>query len=492
MTELRRYTFKLSPNMAQEAALWEQAQMCAMLWNALLDMRETHYRRAKQRGEKKTSLSAFDQGKDITALNAAAKSDPDLAAWRMMPRGTQERVADMLDLAMKAFFKRAKGGAGASSGYPRFKRVRDADSIPLREPVKSCWKFAAHSGPAGNSEPRARGEEGKSRRPRGEEGFHDSSCANHYLSSRARGGGGACLDERKWRLAMRGIPGAIKARGKFPVQPLSHKTGDVKYYDGSWWFSVCVEMEPRRVAGSKKLTVELDLIDEFASVKFANGQCVAGLSDPFSAERKGEFSNICRAEQESPCNDPANAGGAQELPPARALRHTCGDPANAGEAQAILAAPDAVQSARDKRYKRGSIRWLREKRRVARIKAKQARRTREALHKWTTAVVAQASELTVIAPPVKDMTKSGRGNEKFHGAEVKTIAAVNRHVLAMAPASAVQMLEYKAREAGVAQTTERRADHQLSVGGDLRAAAIATRRARRVTKRKQQFLEAAE
>src|ERR1700677_4699511 len=75
-TLLRRYTFKLYPNAAQAAALTEQARMCASLWNALLEMRETHRRRALQRGDKKTSLTAFDQGKDITALRA------ELPEWR--------------------------------------------------------------------------------------------------------------------------------------------------------------------------------------------------------------------------------------------------------------------------------------------------------------------------------------------------------------------------------------------------------------------------
>lgn len=97
---LRRYTFKLYPNAAQAEALTEQARMCASLWNALLEMRETFFRRARQRGDKKTSLSAFDQGKDITELREA------MPEWRAMPRGTQERVAGNLDLAMKAFFRR--------------------------------------------------------------------------------------------------------------------------------------------------------------------------------------------------------------------------------------------------------------------------------------------------------------------------------------------------------------------------------------------------
>ena len=569
---LRRYTFKLYPNAAQEAAMREQARLCAVLWNALLEMREDYYRRAKQQGLKKTSLSAFDQGKDLTAMNA----DPDCAEFKALGRGTQERVADMLDLAMKAFFKRAKAGAGASSGYPRYKSTRHAENIPLREPVKSGWKFE----PKGANGECLSGD------------FSAKKKREHLRKSGASVGSGAeplqmrgddrvadfldgvrvgaeplqmrgddrkiCVRENNnWRLTLRGVPGAIKARGKFPADPEALKTADVKFYDGAWWFSVCVDVPARMVAGKEKLTVELDLIDSFASVKSASGRCAPGLSDPFYSGRKGEFPNISRAVGDSPCGDPSNEGEAQGIRSGQSATSTCGDPANAGEAQgdsppslrtitcgepanegkaqvenppsqrppacgepsneggaqamnsftqadAACGEPsnigeaqghgvDAIQSERDRRYKRGSIRWRREKQRIARIKAKQARRTKETLHKWTTAIVREAAELAIIAPPVKDMTKTGRGNERAHGAEVKTVAALNRHVLSMAPASAVQMLEYKAAEAGIACAVERRQDHQIRIGGDLREAAVTAKKARRAVKREaKKLLQAAE
>jgi putative transposase len=159
---------------------------------------------------------------------------------------------------------------------------------------------------------------------------------------------------------------------------------------------------------------------------------------------------------------------------------------------AIAQNVDAIQSAGDRKYVRGSIRWRRERQRVARIKAKEARRTKEALHRWTTDIVAHASELHIIAPPIQDNTKSGRGDAERNGAEVKTIAALNRRILSMAPASAVQMLDYKAKEAGVACLVERSDNHQISVGGDLRAAAIDARLAKRAIKRRERIMEAAE
>jgi len=371
--QIRRYSFKLYPTPAQDAALREQAAMCALLWNALLQMREDKYRR-----ERKT-LSAFDQGKAITELRA------ELAEWREMPRGTQERVADMLDLAFKAFFRRAKQGAGRESGYPRYKRIAASANVPLREPVKSCWKFT----------PKTSG---------------------------------------SWRLKMRGVPGALKARGEFPASPVGFKTADLKFYDGAWWFSVCVSVPPRRTAGRQALTVSFDLIDEFAAVTDANGRCAPGLNGELVSDQ-----------------------------------------------MQVLSA--AIQSARDTKFVKFSCRWRREVRRIARLKAREARRRREALHKWTTAVASTANVLTIIAPPIKDNTKTGRGNEKFHGAEVETIAALNRSVLSMAPAMAIQMLEYKMQEVGAACAVIKPEDHQIRIGRELRAAAIETRRARRKVKK---------
>ena len=467
---LRRYTFKLYPNAVQEAALAEQARMCAQLWNALLEMRETFYRRAKLRGDKKTSLTAFDQGRDLTELRAA------LPEWRAMPRGTQERVCGDLDLAFKSFFRRAKAGAGAQSGYPRFKSVRRADAIPLREPVKSCWTFenTAHSGPARKSEPNG-GDE--SSRARGEEGIASRISAPLTASSRARGAG----PSGAWRFQMRGIPGAIKARGRFPANPASFKTADIMFRDGAWWLSICVTFDAARiVAGSEKLTIRLNLIDEFASVEDANGRCAPGLTNPFLTERKGEFATQSKAMLGVTCGEPALVGEAQAHKARQAAAHACGEPALVGEAQVVEVAPiafDAIQSQTDRRFKRLSIRWTRGRDRAARISAKDARRRRDALHRWTSAIIRSASDLTVIAPAIKDSIRSGRGNAQFHGAQVKTIAALNRRVMEQAPAAAIAMLAYKAEEAGVRCDIVRDASHEITIGRDLRTTAIAGRKA---------------
>jgi putative transposase len=521
---MRRYTFKLYPNKAQDAALREHARMCAELWNALLEMRETHYRRTKQRGDKKTSLTAFDQGKDLTALRSA------LPEWAAQPRGTQERVAEMIDLAFKAFFRRAKEGAGASSGYPRFKRVRDrhgaivADSVHMREPAKSSWSFAPSSAigrcPPGSkasfsdeaeseSPPKSKGyQQATAEYPRiGGDGRHANydhvsdvtaeypriggdgrvyvpaeNVAATAEDPRIGGDGRSQTISSSWRLKMRGVPGQIKARGEFPLAPTSHKTADIRFERGSWWFSICVEMPARRHKGKQSLKVEFDLIDSFATVKSADGQCVPGLSDPFSNGRKSEFPIVNKAQQTGPCGEPENAGEAQASAPATMTPRSCGEPENAGEAQGAVAAFDALQRERDKRFKKFSNRWRKYTKRIAAIKAKDARRRHYQLHVWSTDIARRASELEIIAPP-KQALQSGRGSEARPGAEVKAIALLNRHVLNMAPASAIQMLEYKLAETGAPCEMVRRDKHEITVGGVLRAASVAVRKVNRAMKK---------
>jgi len=526
---LRRYTFKLYPNAAQAAALTEQARMCASLWNALLEMREAFYRRAKQRGDKKTSLSAFDQGKDITELRQQCPE------WAAMPRGTQERVAGDLDLAMKAFFRRAKAGAGGASGYPLFKSVRRAESIPLREPAKSCWTLTAHSAPAGDSEPGGAQDASRARR---EEGSRTSPRSTTTAASRARGDTARPVS---WRFSLRGVPGRIKTRGRFPASPEALKTADVKFHAGAWWLSVCVEIAARIKPGTERLTVAFDLIDGFASVTDADGRCAPGLSDPFHAGGKGEFSTSDRGFSTGPCGEPLIEGETQAADRALAPRSACGEPLIEGETQGSQArgnshhacgepriegetqvsegrawagmpcgepriegeaqeeqgdlqpcgepriegeaqAP-ALQSKRDSRFKKFSYRWRKETARIAKIKARMARQRHYALHAWSTRLVASAADLTVIAPPIKDNTRTGRGSKASHGAQVETIAAFNKSILEKAPAKAVAMLTYKAAEAGIRCDVVKAEDHQIAIGRDLRAAAVAAKRARRALKR---------
>jgi transposase len=459
-TALRRYTFKLYPSATQEAELLQLAGMLAQLWNALLEMRETHYRRALQSAAKRT-LTAFDQGKEITKLRAECPE------WRAIPAGHAERVAGDLDKAFKAFYSRAKSGAGAQSGYPRYKSSRHADAIALREPSKSSWRLT-------------RRESGKS-----------------------------------WTFTLRGI-GAIRARGKFPVDPESLRTADVKFYAGAWWLSVCCKIDARRSCGAEKLEIGINLIDEFAVVKTADGRCAPALSDPFfNGSNKGNPQQII-GWSESPGGAPESAGVVQVPPAPLTWREAGGTPESAGVVQGFKVAgadPESENARGDKllgderrsdfaaimrfeqrvieiqsqgdRHKRGSYRWRKSKQRIARIKARIARIRKEALHRWSTEIVSNASDITISAPPLKENIRSGRGNVDKPGAQVETIAELNKRILGQAAGAAIAMLEYKAAAAGIRCDVVRLENHEISVGKDLKAAAVAQRKTKRIIKRKE-------
>jgi len=102
--------------------------------------------------------------------------------------------------------------------------------------------------------------------------------------------------------------------------------------------------------------------------------------------------------------------------------------------------------------------------------------------------VREAAKLTVVAPPVSEHTKTARGDEKDWGANVETVAEINRHARDMAPAMAVAMLTYKAEEAGLSEesgTFRLVKDDQpeIAVGAALVTAGKTLRKAKRALRR---------
>jgi len=125
---------------------------------------------------------------------------------------------------------------------------------------------------------------------------------------------------------------------------------------------------------------------------------------------------------------------------------------------------------------------------IARLEARRARRRREALHVWTTRIVARASALTIVKPAedLRDETRSGRGDARSWGAAVETKAALNKSILDQAPGAAIQMLAYKAAEAGV--PCEVTAAHgKTAVGDAVVRTTKQVRRARRAAKQMEQI-----
>lgn len=149
----------------------------------------------------------------------------------------------------------------------------------------------------------------------------------------------------------------------------------------------------------------------------------------------------------------------------------------------ILERASAIRSAADTNYRKFSRRWRGEIQRAAKLQAKAARIRREALHAWSTDVVRQACDLTVIAPAVKEQTQSPRGDEKEWGANVETVSNLNRHILNQAPAAAMQMLVYKAEEAGIRCDVVKDDAPKIGVGSDLVTVGKTIQRAKRKTRK---------
>lgn len=214
-TVTRRYTFKLYPTPEQAAALHQQRMMCADLWNALLQRNEDlrSRTRGRQRGvvhaEGKSLLSYFDMTNELTQLRHECPE------WAALSVYVGHRIAKSLELAYQAFFRRARQGAGAQSGYPRYKRRSDHNSIPHR-------------------------------------------CASGCRL--------APKDGRSWSLYLKGVPGLIHARGILPDEPEQWTDADVIWRDQRWQVSVCVAIERARCGGSAPVTVHLGGIDGLATV----------------------------------------------------------------------------------------------------------------------------------------------------------------------------------------------------------------------------------
>lgn len=367
----RRYTFKLYPTPQQQETLLRQCAMVGALWNALLELQEQQYRRVRgQRGVThvegvKPHLNYFDMSPMVAPLREA------IPEWAEMSTWTARRVTYAVSKAFEAFFSRAKKGAGASSGYPKYRSYHRGEQnwLPYR---------------------------------------FESGCKLRHVAGNT------------WKLTLKGVEGDIHARGKLPATPNAWTDADIRYQSGVWWLSVAVDMSPRISSQIEGATsVRLDCLDCFAEV---DGKRVyafeIGLFEDANIERiQRRMSELDRSSEE----------------------------------------------------------YGRLRREKARRQAHEARRRREKLHEWTTALVRGSSKIELVIPSdVKEQTKSGRGNEKNWGAAVELKATMNRHVLSQAPAMVVQMLRYKAKEAGV-ELVERKSNH-LAVGNQAVASTKAVRR----------------
>lgn len=247
---------------------------------------------------------------------------------------------------------------------------------------------------------------------------------------------------RNWRLTLRGIDGPIHVRGQMPdgdlrlfslMQRGRFIDADVRLVAGKWKLSICAHVRRERRHGTMHLDVELGLIDGFARV---NGR----LETP---------EGILRA-------------------------------------QAMQDEVDALKADRDQRWPHRSPSdsvWREVNAAVTRLSSRLARVRRDALHVWTTRLVAEAASITVRVPQVREVTRSPRGDKKQWGANVATVSAINRHALSQAPGMVAQMLEYKSAEAGIECEIVRHNVAEIAIGSELVKAGRATRRLARQARR---------
>lgn len=108
-TMLLTYKYRLNPDKRQHAALKRILEQQRQLYNAALEERMLAYRMAGK------SISEVEQSRSLTVIRA---DDPDFAG---VQRRIQRETLRRLDRAYKAFFRRARQGAGTSAGFPQFK-----------------------------------------------------------------------------------------------------------------------------------------------------------------------------------------------------------------------------------------------------------------------------------------------------------------------------------------------------------------------------------
>lgn len=98
--------------------------------------------------------------------------------------------------------------------------------------------------------------------------------------------------------------------------------------------------------------------------------------------------------------------------------------------------------------KRGSQRWKKAKRAVARFKAKTARKRLDHHHQLSARIAREAAMFATEGLAVKNLTASAAGTLEAPGCNVKQKSGLNREILDTAPALLFDLIAYKVRETG--------------------------------------------
>jgi putative transposase len=113
------YKYRLNPTSAQRTSLEKVLELCRWVYNDTLAARKNAY---EQDGK---SLGLYDTNKLLTQWKA------DKPALKGVHSQVLQNVQERVDLAFKAFFRRAK--AGEEPGYPRFKGKGLYDSFTFKQ-----------------------------------------------------------------------------------------------------------------------------------------------------------------------------------------------------------------------------------------------------------------------------------------------------------------------------------------------------------------------
>ena len=437
-TVTRRYTFKAYPSKAQAEALERHRVLHCRLYNAALQERIDCYRLTGK------SLSQYDQSRHIKIVR---KDDLEYAA---MNCDSLHMTLKRVERAFQAFFRRAKQGAGAKSGFPKFKSAKHYPGFTVR-------------------------------------------LTNTHPKPKPTG-------PRSWAFWLKGV-GQLKLRGCLPrgvvkedgFAGIDWRTADFIYRDGNWWLSVVIKCAPRREGGKATAYLHWDVNGFSLHAVSENGGCAAAPEDEkhsFSSAEGGTCPQNSTACEDigSTNSDFAGQPQARSAPNVRHARSTNSDFAGQpqGRKAKVLEAGQRVQQRKAARCKKGSVKWRKRMNAVARIKAKQARQRSDWMHNVTTHLASDHSEIRISDAMVSEFTKSGRGNEKRWGAAVKDKALGNRAILDFAPAEFISTLEYKLAEGGgeLVRISVDEADTLKARFRDLPAAVIAARSLNRLVKQR--------
>lgn len=485
---LRRYTWKLLPAVPQADAMRRHARMLAVLWNSCLQRNEDAYRRlshAKQEWwwkpydePRKRRDGTLIEGRYVRRhlahadwlysypptlkkivgvdgkermVNVDPKTRKLTGDEKLELFGTDKTHLNLFDFSPEITAVRRE--------LPEYQELSGRSMLrtakKMEEAFKRFFDALKKGGEAGS--PRYRATAKASQLP------HDfTSGCKLRPSARQR-----TSDEpvRHWRITLKGVPGSIRAFGECPEVPQAWCDADIRCApDGTWWLSIAVEVKNRRGGSdhppetpARKLrpaaptgppvTVRFDLVDALAQVD--------GAVDPVAA-----------------------------IPP------------SFGDLEEMQRMADDLKSERDRRWpikpgqklsrRRRLNREVMDKR-IAALSARIARIRRERLHEWTTAIQRQSSAILIVAPAIRQATQSAKGDETSWGAAVKAVASVNRHILSQAPASAIAMLQYKAKEAGISVDLIEDQSPAASLGHRLSKASKSVRKARRSMKKEEEM-----